>query len=117
MSGEWSAGVCEAMDPRQLIVADRMYGGSEEFPAIIQCPVCKFEYTHTQAAYTQMGGDEGHVYSGTEVRGDSGYRRSALVVEFLCESGHRFALVIQQHKGINLVGLRELAPDPELEVG
>jgi hypothetical protein len=35
----------------------------------------------------------------------TGARRSALMIEFSYEQGHHFNLVIQQHKGMNYVGI------------
>lgn len=84
----------------------------EEYDVIL-CPACGYEYSHIQRAGTKLGTDkyEARVYEGTEALGCVGWRRSALVVELKGECGHQWALVIQQHKGINYV--RVEAPDQE----
>jgi hypothetical protein len=72
---------------------------------VVHCPCCGGEYTHVEAVATRVGSDpyEAGVCRGTAAAGTTARRRSALVVTFECESAHRFGLVIQQHKGNNLV--------------
>lgn len=79
---------------------------------VIRCPICGFDYTHPEAAWTRVGSDtwEAGVYGGAEPVGVTDQRRSALVVVFSCENEHRFALVIQQHKGNNFASVEQL-PD------
>lgn len=77
----------------------------------MRCPVCTSEWTHPDGAATRMGEDEAEIYRGTTIVGTVAERRSALVVTCYCESGHWFALVIQQHKGQNYCHVEE-APRP-----
>ena len=65
------------------------------------CPFCDFEYTHITAAYTRLGSDEfeAEIVDGTEQRGHTPSRRSALVIAGHCENGHKWNIVLQQHKG------------------
>lgn len=70
------------------------------------CPVCGWEYTHCEGAGTLLGNDEAEaeVYPGTKVIGCiEDERRSALVIKFNCEVGHRWRLVIRQHKGVTSI--------------
>jgi hypothetical protein len=85
--------------------------------AVMRCPVCDNTYTHPLGAYTRIGSNPIEAdgpYLGTEAVGVTTTReeRSALVVMFYCESGHRFSLVIQQHEGINLCYLERMPDDP-----
>lgn len=76
----------------------------------IACPVCGMNYTHIQGVYTRMGRDATEAskpYPGTKPLADGvdgGERQSALAIVFQCESGHRFRLVIQHHKGNDFIG-------------
>lgn len=76
----------------------------------IACPVCGMNYTHIQGVYTRLGVDDVSprlAYAGTKLLEDefkNTERQAALVIVFLCESGHRFRLVIQQHKGNDFIG-------------
>jgi hypothetical protein len=85
----------------------------EDYESVLLCPLCGFDYVHTIGAVTRVGGDEGKIYRGTEPCGITGARRSALVVLFECEAGHRFALVVQQHKGRNSCTLERWPDSPE----
>lgn len=78
----------------------------------VHCPCCGEDYTHIESVATRVGSDawEAGAYTGATPAGTTEERRSALVVTFSCEYGHRFALVIQQHKGNNLVTV-EVYPD------
>ena len=65
------------------------------------CPTCGCDCSHIREVYTEMGTDpyEAGVYSGTEVKGRTGSRRSALAIVIDGECGHQWILRIQQHKG------------------
>jgi len=86
----------------------------------IHCPYCRYPYSHIARVYTRTspGADESgrKPYAGTtELRlGPTGWRRDALVIEFDGECRHRWALVIQQHKGTDLLFIEQLAAN---EVG
>ena len=70
----------------------------------IRCPACGSDYSHIREVYTACGSGSGvdtGPYTGTVEKGHTPADRSALVIEFDGECGHRFVLVIQQHKGIN----------------
>lgn len=73
----------------------------------IRCPNCGSDYTHVRHAGTLVGSDDNEAtpaYSGTAPSGATGSRRSALEIVFTCEGCPKlFALVIQQHKGNNLI--------------
>ena len=76
----------------------------KHYPWVMICPVCQFDCTHPEAAFTRVGNDlESTVYSGTEARGVHNGRRSSLVSVFSCESGHWWELEVFQHKGTNHV--------------
>jgi len=88
----------------------------------LRCPVCDCAQTHVQAAYTRKGNDHGEAiaaYPGTEQRGTTPYRRSALCVLVEGETcGHQFEIVFQQHKGDTLVQMEILGQrDPHREPG
>jgi hypothetical protein len=72
---------------------------------ILCCPVCRFEYSHVQAVYTLLGGDESAgPYRGSHlVARETPYRRDGLAVRVHGECGHRWDIVLQQHKGLTLV--------------
>ncbi len=78
------------------------------FETTVACPICGYTYTHVKEVFTRKGGDEGGVYPGTQVKGESGERRSALVIQFECEVHHEFEFVIQQHKGENFTSFTAL---------
>jgi hypothetical protein len=73
----------------------------------VACPYCHGDYTHIHHAGTLTGSDEHEAvtaYDGTFQSGSTGDRRSALEVVFYCEDCPTlFALVFQQHKGVNFV--------------
>jgi uncharacterized protein YerC len=90
----------------QLKVAKMIEGGSAYWDhSNMICPKCGGDYTHITHVYTRLGSDklEASIYHGTKQHGTTEERRSALVVEFGCEGGCAFEIVIQQHKGINFV--------------
>ena len=91
------------------ISPSRLFAGMHDGESMMLCPVCQCDYTHPIGACTRVGRDEWEagVYQGTEAIGITGHRRSALVVLFRCEYGHRFALVIQQHKGQNFCSVEQ----------
>jgi hypothetical protein len=85
----------------------------------IICPVCQFDYTHSQRVYTRPGTDE-YEYKGPREgtvedrsRGTAG-RRGAIVIEFSGECGHSFDLVLTQHKGQEYL---LLTPNPDRPCG
>jgi hypothetical protein len=88
--------------------------------AALKCPVCGCNETHVQSAYTRKGSDPGEAipaYSGTEQKGTTPSRRSALSVLVEGEScGHRFEVIFQQHKGDTFIEVEILKgrdPDPK----
>jgi hypothetical protein len=85
---------------------------------LLECPICGFNCSHIQRVYTRMGADAGEaeVYAGTGAKGRSGWRRSALVVEFEGECGHNFAMVIQQHKGENYIIMERIENNEFIEI-
>jgi hypothetical protein len=81
-----------------------------ENECILLCPVCGFDYTHVRRAFTRMGSDEheAECVEGTQVKGTTDERRSALIIEVECEDGHCFELVLQQYKGMTFVDWDEV---------
>lgn len=74
----------------------------------IVCPHCGSDYTHVSHVGTLLGSDEHEagIYEGTVQIGATAidYRRSAVAIVFDCENcPTQFSLVVQQHKGVNLV--------------
>lgn len=71
----------------------------------IRCPNCGSDYTHIEQAGTITGSDGYEAieaYHGTISIDRTGNRRSGIKIVFSCESCPiLFALVVQQHKGIN----------------
>jgi hypothetical protein len=80
---------------------------------ILCCPLCQFEYSHVQAVYTLIGGDESEgLYRGSHlVARETPYRRDALAVRIQGECGHLWDLVFQQHKGQTFVRVDVLKTD------
>lgn len=81
---------------------------------ILRCPVCGDEFSHVQAVYTLLGGDESEgLYRGSHlVARETPYRRDALAVRVHGETcGHRWDVVFQQHKGNTFVRIDILRPD------
>lgn len=83
----------------------------------IHCPRCGEEFTHIERVWTEihLGADEAHQIQGTNqtVMLEGSERRSALAIEFSCEScensndeNTHWVVTIQQHKGINFVYVR-----------
>jgi hypothetical protein len=99
-------------EPEDLDDPRRIFGhgccGQNDW--LLLCPVCGFDYTHTEAAFTRVGSDEceAGIYVDTKPRGTTEARRSALVCVFDGECGHRWELVIQQHKGNNFIEINVL---------
>lgn len=88
-------------------------GHIHESEGQVLCPVCLFDYSHVRNVFTRRGStSEAVVYPGTQVKDWTGARRSALVVIFHGECGHRWEWVIQQEKGINRIGYNVLDPEP-----
>ncbi|SRR6266699_5883273 len=73
--------------------------------AVMQCPKCKFEFSHTMSAGTIMGSSsaEAEVISGTQIIDTTPLNRSALVVKFEGECGHVWSITFQQHEGQTFV--------------
>ena len=73
---------------------------------VLRCPVCGDGWSHVQAIYTLIGGDESDgLYRGSHLIGrETPYRRDAPAVRVHGETcGHRWDIVFQQHKGNTLV--------------
>lgn len=90
-------------DPSDAVLFDRNILGNA---CVARCPVCGDQYTHVQGVYTLLGEDEsGGLYRGSHlVARETNYRRDALAVRVQGETcGHRWDLVLQQHKGNTLV--------------
>jgi hypothetical protein len=85
---------------------DSWSSGSDVF---IKCPECDFEHTHmigvgSLAPLAENGGEGMDCYPGTKVIGTNKMRRAAVAIIMECENGpHRFAFVVQQHKGVNYI--------------
>jgi hypothetical protein len=119
MTKVWSRETVEDRERVLKMLSGDGYGGE----ANVRCPECGFDYSHVREVFTRFGTDPyggGHPYPGTVAKGTSRYRRDALVIVFEGECGHLWELVIQQHKGINLLQLRhpvevEAAPPQPLK--
>lgn len=57
----------------------------------IQCPVCENDFVHVYRADLRDGNDKYEAIK--EVRGD------AVIVKMYCENGHKFRVIIGEHKG------------------
>lgn len=79
--------------------------------ANVVCPNCRSEYTHVHHVGTLVGSDQDEAvdaYDGTATSGATPRRRSAVEIVFSCEGcNENFALVVQQHKGVNLVEVHQ----------
>jgi hypothetical protein len=95
----------------QLIDREVMSGPSGPIP-VLKCPECGFAFSHVQAVYTLIGGDEGgDLYRGSHlVARETPYRRDGLAVRVEGECGHRWDFVFQQHKGQTFIRLDILKP-------
>jgi len=74
-----------------------------------RCPACQNDCTHIKEVRTALGNDPsegGTAYPGTVAKGVVNNRRNALILEFECESGHRFEVVIQQQMGVNSISAK-----------
>ena len=80
----------------------------------VRCPYCGGDFTHIRHVGTLVGSDKLEAtaaYEGTVPAGATGARRSALEVVFDCETCPKpFALVIQQHKGNNMLEIHTDLP-------
>jgi hypothetical protein len=89
------------------LLAGEIYHGE----ANIMCPNCQSDYTHVEHVGTLVGSDQHEAavaYEGTAPTGATPSRRSAVEIVFSCENcPEYFALVIQQHKGNNLVQVHQ----------
>ena len=76
-----------------------------EHPWQVVCPVCGHNNSHIMQVGTLVGCDLGEagIYPGTQPVGIVGLRRSALAIDFDGECEHSWRLIIQQHKGQNVV--------------
>ena len=73
---------------------------------VLRCPVCGNEFSHVQAVYTLLGGDEsfGLIRGCYLVARETPYRRDAIAVRVHGETcGHRWDVVFQQHQGNTFV--------------
>ncbi|CAN5396662.1 hypothetical protein BH11PLA2_BH11PLA2_18350 [soil metagenome] len=84
-----------------------IFGGESN----VVCPNCRSDYTHVHHVGTLVGTDQYEAvaaYDGTNPTGATPSRRSAVEIVFSCENCPEFfALVIQQHKGNNLVEVQQ----------
>jgi hypothetical protein len=79
--------------------------------AALRCPVCGDVWSHAQAVYTLLGGDESEgLYRGSHlVARETPYRRDALAVRVHGETcGHRWDVVFQQQEGQTFVRVEVL---------
>jgi ferredoxin len=101
-------------NPADSLIFDRTILCGE---CVSRCPVCGDQFTHVQGVYTLLGTDESDgLYRGSHlVARESGHRRDAVAVRTQGETcGHRWDLVLQQHKGQTLVRidvLEAISPD------
>ena len=86
-------------------------GESYEGDANVVCPNCRSDCTHIQRVGTLVGSDPSEAiaaYEGTAPTGATPSRRSAVEIVFSCEQcPESFALVIQQHKGVNMIQVHQ----------
>ena len=82
--------------------------GDDEDRSMLHCPVCRFDYSHIAEVFTRFGLDESYAaYPGTVAKTVAPrWRRNGLVIVIDGECGHRWQLIIQQHKGQNLLLIR-----------
>ena len=72
---------------------------------MVTCPYCGEDFNHVQSVvtvYDPEGDETIPFYRGTKraIKRKTGFRRSALQIEFYCETCPRFwFLILQQHKG------------------
>lgn len=95
--------LCTIDNPADEVLFDRAALAGD---CVLRCPVCRDAFTHVQAVYTLLGGDESDgLYRGSHlVARETAYRRDALAVRVHGETcGHRWDLVFQQHQGQTLV--------------
>jgi hypothetical protein len=93
------------MKDRQKVL-DALSGEGYQGEVSIKCPECGANESHIREVFTRLGTDPhegGHAYQGTTGKGTTNERRDALVVVFDGECKHGWELVIQQHKGINML--------------
>jgi len=99
---------------RDESVIQSVFSSSEGGAPNLACPVCGFFCTHVISAHVRTGSDEGGKgCRGVERRGESGDRRDALCVGVEGECGHKFNIVFQQHKGVELIQIEIAARDRE----
>jgi hypothetical protein len=109
-SGKGPATIIDRHEVLSLLAGDHC-----DPDANIVCPHCGGHYTHIRRVGTLKGSDPYEArtaYAGTRQTGTTPERRSALEIVFACEQcPELFALVIQQHKGINLLQIHTSVPD------
>lgn len=69
------------------------YANSTHPEKVIGCPVCGFEYNNIEATKFQSGHDNYETDYGAIFRGD------AVILEMVCEEGHKYNIVFGKHKG------------------
>jgi hypothetical protein len=99
----------EHLTDKYSVVSGDAYAGELN----IRCPVCGGDYSHIFEVFTRLGVDPlegGRPYRGTVAKTvDTRMRRDSLVIVFHGECPHSWELIIEQHKGVNLVCVRVLA--------
>ena len=79
-------------NPSDAVMFDRECMGNQ---SVVRCPVCGENYTHVQAVYTLLGGDEsGGLYQGSNlVSRETDYRRDALTESMFVSKARRAGTV------------------------
>ncbi len=89
------------------LLSGEIYGGETN----VICPNCRSDYTHVHHVGTLVGSDQHEAvvaYDGTDPSGATPSRRSAVEIVFSCEKcPEYFAIVVQQHKGNNLIEIHQ----------
>jgi len=95
------AEVIEDYDKVKAALSGQFYDGE----ANLSCPSCGSDFSHVRTVFCRHGSDthEGGGYHGLQRGSDTPYRRAAVVVALDCEGSCRWNLIIQQHKGVNLL--------------
>ena len=76
----------------------------------MRCPYCNFDYVHLEALELNRGGQITAIdHTGTTMRaGEASGRGARVALTFWCESGHRWLVVFQFHKGQVFIEKKEL---------
>ena len=96
-------------DEATRVLSGHLYGDEIN----VRCPYCEGDYTHIDSCGTLFGTDkyEAGIYVGTSVVGKTMARRSALEIVMRCEvCPDKFAIILQQHKGVTLIEIRKDTP-------